>query len=199
MKIKDEYDNIRITFIGLGSSTFKFGLTEELLNKMNQNAKLFYLPLEVAIFDASFFEYLNHVELSCLYDLKKWEINGLLESNLMQIEIWHNTRKKRVIKNIRYENSLGLFPKYNVNQVEIKYSKKEAKIITISESYIGLIKTFRFTTDRFDMDKLVFNMSSFELTSGNIQNIYTSICYDGITIKNIASDNLITNRIALIE
>jgi hypothetical protein len=202
MKGRSNADNVKISFIGIGVAIWKYSLSRELLDEMRKTALLFHLPLESAIWDADFFKYLNqrsNYKIENLYDLKQNDTNGLLDSSTMQIDIWLNTRRRYKIRNMQYENSLSLFPKYRIRKIENRFEQKHRHLITFSESYIGLIKTFKIETEKFDMDKLVFNLSEVAITEGNIYNVFTSISYDGKLIKNIGSDNLVTNRIALIH
>lgn len=195
-------DNVKISFHGLGVSIWKCNVSNDLLNDMRETAKLFHLPLETAIWDADFCPFLNkrtNHKIEHLYELKKNKVSGLLDSTLTQIEVWKNTRRRYKIKNLRLENSYCLFPKYGIKTIKEKFKQTEPNVITFSESYMGLIKSYRIITDNFDIDKLIFNHTEVEITVGNIYNIFTSVSYDGKLIKNIGSDNLVTNRIALIQ
>lgn len=198
--MKNKLDVVKITFTGIGTNIFKYNLSNETLLKLERTAKLFYLPLEVAIFDGDFFKYLNDKSITCLNDFKKeFCEDGMLDSTLMQIDLWYNSRRRHIIRNLRLENSISLFPLYNIHVQKKQICQTQEKMISISESYIGLIKTYKIITEDFDLDKLVFNISDVEMSKGNNQTIISSISYDGQIAKNLASDNLITNRITIIE
>ena len=196
--MKNKLDVVKITFTGIGTSIFKYNICNETLLKFERTAKLFYLPLEVAIFDGDFFKYLNDKSITCLDDLKDIGISGMLILSNMQIDIWCNSWRYYKIKNLSLENSNCLFPVYNINAQQYCFLKNQDKLISISETYIGLIMSFRIITNKFDMNKLTFNISDVELVE-IAYSILTSMSYDGIVLQNHKSDNLITNRICTIE
>ncbi len=189
---------MKITFTGIGLSIFKYNICNETLLKFERTAKLLYLPLEVAIFDGDFFKYLNDKSITCLDDLKDIGISGMLILSNKQIDIWCNSRRYYKIKNLSLENSNCLFPVYNINIDKKAFIKIEDRIISISESYAGLIKSFRLIIEKFDMDKLIFNISKLEVDDIS-QSILSSISYNGVELNSYASDNIIIARNVNIE
>lgn len=193
-------DKVIIRFIGIGSTIFKYSVNQSLLARMENAAKVLGLPIEVAIFDIEFFTLLKDEELSCLYDLKKeYCIDGLIFGYNFQIEISLNGKRKRTIKQFDLINPYTLFPQYNIKTYESKFISNSSNLISIVESYTGQIKCFEFSVEKFDLEKLFFVLNEVTISEGNNQIIISGIKYDNRTQKNKGDDNLIIQRLALIE
>lgn len=200
MSKRYDNDKVIIRFIGIGSTIFKCSVNQFLLVRMEAAAKILGLPIEVAIFDMEFFTLLKDQDLTCLYDLKKeYCIDGLIFGYNFQIEIWLNGKRKRTIKQFDLINPYTLFPPYNLKTNEPKFISHSPNWISIIESYTGQIKCFEFSATKFDLEKLIFVLNEITISEGNNQILISGIKYDNKTQKNKSDDNLITQRLAIIE
>ena len=193
--------NAKVHFMGIGVTIIKHEVDDELLGRMQKVALRLSTPLELALFDAEFFDILNYKPWDCLYDLKTgFCTGGLIDGYRNSIEVWVNGKRKRTIKHFDLWNEYNLFPLYNLKITESQFKiLGGVKYITIVETSMGKIKSFRINTNNFDLDKLTIHLNRTEISSGNIQPIITLVKYNNRVPAKLPNNNLIINRIAIIE
>ncbi len=189
-----------INFMGIGCGIIKHYVDDETFLEMNKLAKQMGSNIENSLFDPDFFKYLKHPNWESLYDLKKgFFVEGLIDGYKNTIEVFVSGKRKRTIFHSDLQNHNCLFPLYNTKKNEHKFYSKENKCITVVETSIGRIQSFRINSNTIDLSEIIFNVDSVEISYGNNQPIISGIEYGNIRIDKLGSDDLITNRFALIE
>lgn len=200
MSINPDQLNVKINLVGIGCTIFKGSVDEGLFSRMNAVSKIIGLPVEVAIFEDSFFTLLKNRNLTCLYDLKKeFCIDGMIIGFDFKIEIWVNEKLNRIIKQFDFMNPYCLFPPYNHQISDSKFIPKICNQISVIESYTGVIKSYRIITNFFDLDRLFFNLARVDISIGNNQSLITGVTYDEKSIKEENKINKIITRLSILE
>lgn len=173
----EKKNSVKINFIGIGCGIIKQEVSEALLDRMNELASRMGTTLELALFDGDFFRYLKQEGWDSLYDLKKtgFFVEGLIDGYRNSMEVWVDSKRRRKISHIDLWDTSTLFPNYDLRESESKFKKPDKKYITIVETAIGLIQSYRITTSKFDIDKFSIHLNRVEISAGNVQPIITCV------------------------
>lgn len=144
-------------------------------------AQRMQLPLHQALTDPYFYFLLQKDSIQSFEDFNGFSRKILLNTAKNLIEIWHQNKKVQKLKINDLNQELLLFPLYNTEINEEKFTFKKG--IYIEQKEIGLIGQYEMLIDDFRIEKLLF-----QLKDNNLQ----KITYENRELKFIKSDTLLT-------
>lgn len=184
----------------MGCLISKYDADIENLSELKDTAKGFKTSLEQALFDAEFFLKLNMKGSNFMYkNRKRIRIYGLVSSPKSQIEIFKNGKRRRTIKFTDLSSGSQLFQQYNFDSMLLFYISSQTPSITLIESSVGHILSFKIQTPNFDMDKLLFQIYDIKIGEELPEKILYNIQYNGENIVRTKEENFVTSRYAIIE
>ena len=187
---------IVLNLFGIGCRVYKIQLTHPLLEKLIETSKKLNTPLEMAIFDAEFFNKMGDPQYKSIMDLSESIIQGLVENDKSQIEIRVKERKKRMISISELIKQESLLPLYNI---EIKVGFENIKMaMVIIEKEIGLVSYFKIETDKLDLDRMRFEVMEIDTGIEKLR-ILTDLKYNDISLKSSSNDTLVTSNYAILK
>lgn len=178
-----------LNLFGVGCRVYKINLTHQLLEKLTETSKRLNTSLELAIFDADFFNKMGDPKYKSIIDLSESSIQGLIENDKSQIEIRVKGRKKRTILIPELIKQESLFPLFNV-ELKLGIDHSEMTMIII-EKEIGLISCYKIEADRFNLDMMKFEIHEID-TGIETLRILTDLKYNGVSLMSTNSETLIT-------
>lgn len=145
-------------------------------------------PLENALLNINFFNYLNIDEIQSLQDLKQSTYGGLINNEKSQIELWLGRRKllKLSLENLFHQQTL--FPLYQTQFNRVNANLKSG--LYLEEKEIGNIGIYEIKIEKFEIEDLVFNLSEISFTGIRYQ-LLNEISYKKQNLKLIKSDSLL--------
>jgi hypothetical protein len=152
---------LKINLYGESWRLKKLQLDEELANKLIEAFTVLKISIGQALLDLAFYEYLNHPSLKGIEDLQFYEVGGLLNGHKSLVEIWFNGKKAQKLNLDTLFRPNTLFSLYNTRIFDIKKENLEPGIYLV-ENEIGLIACYELTIENFDIDKLRFNLLTFQ-------------------------------------
>jgi hypothetical protein len=152
---------LKINLYGESWRLKKLQLTQELANKLSDAFSVLKISIGQALLDLDFYEYLNHPSLKGIEDLQFDEVGGLLNSHKGLVEIWFNGKKVQKLNLDTLFRPNTLFSLYNTRILDIKKENLESGIYLV-ENEIGLIACYELAIENFDIDKLRFNLLTFQ-------------------------------------
>jgi len=192
--MKKSDNAVTINLIGTGCRFFVIRPGEDLLEKLHLTAKKIGSALELAIFDADFFKELGEDKIISISDLSEICIQGLVEDSKSQTEIRIGGRKKRMILLSELTDQQTLIPLFNVEFKNDNVDLKNCLIVT--EKEVGVISSFKITTQKIDLDKMKFEMAKID-TGVEKLSLLCNIYYDEQLLKSISNDTLVTSSYAI--
>jgi len=145
-------------------------------------------PLEDALLNIKFFDYLKIKEIQSVQDLIQSSYGGLLNIEKSQMEIWFGRRKLLKLKLVDLFHQQTLFPLYQTKFNRINTNLKPG--LYIEEKEIGNIGIYEIKIDQFDIDDLVFHLSEVSFTEETHQ-LLNEIRYKNQHLQLIKSDTLL--------
>ena len=145
-------------------------------------------PLEDALLNINYFNYLDIKEIKTIYDLKQSTYQGLINNEKSQVEIWLGRRRviKISLENIFHQQTL--FPLY-----QTQFNRINAKLkpgLYLEEKEIGTIGIYETKIEYFEIDDLKFYLSDILFTGVNYQ-LLNEISYKKQNLQFIKSDTLL--------
>jgi hypothetical protein len=154
-------DKVKINLYGESLRLKKIQLNEELANKLIDAISALKISIGQALLDLEFYEYLNHPYLRGVEDLQFDEVGGLLNCHKSLVEIWFNGKKAKKLNLDTLFRPNTLFTLYNTSILDIKKENLEPGIYLL-ENEIGLIACYELAIENFVIDKLRFNLITFQ-------------------------------------
>ncbi len=189
-------NKIIINLIGTGSRVFRINPSTELLFKLKDTASRMKTSLELAFFDADFFSKLGDPNYKSLDDISNEKIQGLMNDSKSQVEIRTKGKKKRMISFQQLLHQQSLLPLYNIEfEKEIDEIKRA---IVVVEKEVGLISCFEIMTEKFDLDKMKFEVTEIDTGIEKLQ-ILTGITYSEQRLYSVSDDTLVTSCYSIIN
>ncbi len=145
-------------------------------------------PLNIALLNVNFFNYLNNKEIQTIQDLKQSTYGGLINNEKSQIELWLGRRKllKLRLENLFYQQTL--FPLY---QIKINRINANLKLgLYLEEKEIGNIGIYETKVEKFEINDLKFHLSEIGFTGIKYQ-LLNEISYDTNSLQLLKSDTLL--------
>lgn len=186
----------------MGCLISKYEADIQTLTQLKDTAQGLRTTLENALLDADFFLELNMKGSNFLYkNRKRIRIFGLISNPKSQIEIWKNGKRRRTIKFTDLSSESQLFQEYNFDSMILNYepSTNEPPSITLIESSVGHILSFKIQTKNFDLEKLLFQIYDIQIGGEMPEKILYNIQYAGENIVRTRGDNFVTSRYVIIE
>jgi hypothetical protein len=152
---------LKINLYGESWRLKKLQLDEELANKLIGAFSALKISIGQALLDLEFYEHLNHPSLKGIEDLQFDEVGGLLNGRKSLVEIWFNGKKVQKLNLDSLFRPNTLFNLYNTRILDIKKENLEAGIYLV-ENEIGLIACYELAIENFEIDKLFFNLLTFQ-------------------------------------
>jgi hypothetical protein len=152
---------LKINLYGESWRLKKLQLDEELANKLIEAFSALKVSIGQALLDLEFYDYLNHPSLKGVEDLQFDEVGGLLNCHKSLVEIWFNGKKVQKLNLDSLFRPNTLFNLYNTRILDIKKENLEPGIYLV-ENEIGLIACYELIIENFDIDKLRFNLLTFQ-------------------------------------
>ena len=176
-------EDISINLFGTGCTIAVGYIPHDDYNKIKAYRKANNLSLEEVISD-----YKNLLWLDIGY-VKKWvhfgtthNLKGLYDNqySFIEIKVGNRKRTKILLGDIFYQRSL--FPIYNkqIQSIDMSVHQSDLTRIIIVETVIGKIGNVRFVAEKFDIDKMSFSFSDFQIRDHRLEyKILESASYDG--------------------
>ena len=192
--MKQEKENsVIINLIGTGCKICIIRPDDVLFEKLKQTASLMKMPLESAILDNDFFNFLADEKLKSIKDLSDQIIRGLLNSTHAQIEVRISGKKKRRILLSELLDDNLLLPLYNVKlQSPAEIAPGSLLII---EKETGLVAGTKLFIDKLNLEKMDFEFIEVDTGIEKLILLYR-ICYEGQKINPTVKDTLVTSNYA---
>jgi hypothetical protein len=152
---------LKINLYGESWRLKKLQLDEELANKLIGAFSALKISIGQALLDLEFYDYLNHPSLKGVEDLQFDEVGGLLNGRKSLVEIWFNGKKVQKLNLDSLFRPNTLFNLYSTRILDIKKENLEPGIYLV-ENEIGLIACYELIIENFDIDKLRFNLLTFQ-------------------------------------
>jgi len=152
---------LKINLYGESWRLKKLQLDEELANKLIGAFSALKISIGQALLDLEFYEHLNHPSLKGIEDLQFDEVGGLLNGRKSLVEIWFNGKKAQKLNLDTLFRPNTLFSLYNTSILDINKENLEPGIYLL-ENEIGLIACYELAIENFDIDKLRFNLLTFQ-------------------------------------
>ena len=153
VKVKNKLDShhkVVINLHGLACSIKEVRYINISMDELKNMAHTLRVPIEELVLDEEFNTF-NHREVKAIY-------HGLTINNKSQVEIRINGRKKRSIYfHELIEQSGSLFPLYDVSSID--YAVPNVQNIYLIEQEMGLISSYSFVVEKFEIDYLKFEVS----------------------------------------
>lgn len=184
-------NKLKINLFGEGIRVKQILLNPSQLEKIKATAYKLNTSIELALIDPYFYHELNDKQITTFEDYEGLLIEGLLNTPKNLIEIWFKGKKLIKFKFQDLFNENLLFPLYNTKLTESRISN--FKGFLIQEIEIGLIASFEYKLDLFDISKLEFNL---EKNEGNF--VLNKIFYENTPLLLKKKDTL-RNRILISE
>lgn len=146
---------LKILFFGESQKLKKVELTNSQKQDWNIIAAKMKITIGEAILDPFFYHALNNKKIKSLDDLDGECLEGLLNSNRNQIEIWLDRKKAQKLKINDLIDELLLFPLYNTEH-RVK-QMNESGIYAVRKD-IGLVAQYETYIQKFDIDNLKFKL-----------------------------------------
>ena len=145
-------------------------------------------PLENALLNINFFNYLNIKEIQTIQDLKQSTFGGLINNEKSQVEVWLGRRKlmKLRLENLFYQQTL--FPLYQTQFNRINDNLRSG--LYLEEKEIGNIGIYESKVEKFEIDNLNFHLSEIGFTGIKYQ-LLNEISYETNSLQLIKSDTLL--------
>ena len=146
----DSHHRVVINLYGLACSIKEVRYINISMDELKNMAHTLRVPIEELVLDEEFNTF-NHREVKAIY-------HGLAMNNKSQVEIRINGRKKRTIyfHELIEQGSL-LFPLYDVSLID--YAVPNDQNIYLIEQEMGLISSYSFSIEKFEIDYLQFEVS----------------------------------------
>lgn len=192
-------DAVKIKLFGIGCHVVQGKFDEDVLSHFKLAAAAIKSTLQEALFDESFFIELNSKDYKSWPDLgNQTKLQGLLDSHQNSIEVKVNNRQKRKIfmQDLKHENVL--FPIYNTSHRSID-GRTEHQTLSIVEKEIGTIASYKLDVEKFNFEKLSFELQTIEIRNDLKYTILSKIEYDGKELKSKKTDTLVKERFVLFE
>jgi hypothetical protein len=152
---------LKINLYGESWRLKKLQFDEALANKLLDAISALKISIGQALLDLEFYEHLNHPSLKGVEDLQFDEVGGLLNGRKSLVEIWFNGKKVQKLNLDTLFRPNTLFSLYNTRIFDIKKENLEPGIYLV-ENEIGLIACFELAIENFEIDKLCFNLLTFQ-------------------------------------
>ncbi len=154
-------NKLKINLFGEAWSLKRLFLENEKETHWLKIAEKLRKPLHEAIIDPFFYHFLNDNKIKSIDDIEGLQIEGLLNSQKNQIEIWYQSKKIQKLKINELDSSLLLFPLYTVSihkPFEILQSG-----IYVEQKEIGLFGSFEIDEmPNFNIENLEFKLLEFK-------------------------------------
>jgi len=146
-------------------------------------------PLEDALLNINYFNYLDIKEIKTIYDLKQSTYGGLINNEKSQVELWLG--RKRVVK-LKLDNLFNqqtLFPLYQTEFNRINAKLKSG--LYLEEKEIGNIGIYETKIENFEIENLVFHLAKIGFT-GVEYPLLNEISYNTNSLQLIKSNTLLS-------
>jgi hypothetical protein len=174
---------IVINLHGIGCSIESVKIPALIINEVMDSAQKLDLTIDEVIFD-------NDFNKKFVFQ-KQSMAKGLFSHKKSQIEIRINGRKKRMIYFSELVNTdLYLFPMFDVEIKTMSIADGDQVVFYAVEKETGLISSFKLHEERFDMEKMKYELRVIKFLDENFV-ILSNIRYNGKILKNRYSDTLI--------
>jgi len=146
----DSHHKVVINLHGLACSIKEVRYINISIDELNNIAHTLRVPIEELVLDEEFNTF-NHREVKVIH-------HGLTMNTKSQVEIRINGRKKRTIYFHELIEQGGLlFPLYDVSSID--YAVPNDQNIYMIEQEMGLIASYSFAVEKFEIDYLKFEFS----------------------------------------
>lgn len=194
------FKEIIIVLRGRGIECAFFNLMKEDFALLKLKEKQYREPIEYLWFQKGFFP-LNLYSTS----FSDWKsaskenlLSGLIIDNKGGIEIKLEKKIMAKIPSINLMSENTLFPLFNVIKDNFLISSNllnQKKLCAFEES-IGVVFTYRFKAEKFEIEKLKFTI---KYLSNKQINVLTSISYGDALLEPIKGKNLITSQSCFVK
>ena len=188
-------NTVTINLLGIGCRVFIIKAFGELFKKLSITANKLDAPLELALFDAEFFSKLENEKFKNISDLSELCIGGLLNNDKSQIEIRIGGRKKRTILLSELIDEQTLIPLFDAFIRDFGMFKNA---LTATEKEVGLISSYKIDTQKFDLDKMKFEMIGIDTGIEKLLFLYR-VYYENKLLESVSTDTLVTSNYAIIN
>jgi hypothetical protein len=177
---------LKILLFGESLKLKKVELTDSQKQDWNIIAAKMKITINEAILDPFFYHNLNNKKIKSLDYLDGECLEGLINNNKNQIEIWIDRKKVQKLKFNDLIDELLLFPLYRT-KCRIK-PMNESGIYTVQKE-IGLVAHYDIYIQKFDIDNL-----KFKLTLVNDILLIESVTYEDEDLKITKKDTVVVQQ-----
>jgi hypothetical protein len=146
---------LKILLFGESQKLKRIELTESQKQDWSIIAEKKKITITEAILDPFFYHALNDQKIKSLDDLDGEYVEGLLNTNRNQIEIWLDRKKAQKLKVNDLIDELLLFPLY---KTELRTKKMNESGIYAVRKDVGLIAQYETYIQKFDINNLKFKL-----------------------------------------
>lgn len=182
---------IKVRLYGESFKIHALNIDSTNLNDFMMVSKRLNEPLEEALLNGLFFEFLNLKSYDSIETIIDFTFGGLMNTSKNKIEIWRGRKclQKFNLNQLFYQDTL--FPMFNINKT--KSAIRLNNRMFLIEKEIGLIDEYIIDDNDFKIDSLRFSIINLTCINENYQ-LLTSISYKESNIQSIRSDSLIIYR-----
>lgn len=177
---------LKILLFGESQKLKKVELTSNQKQDWSIIAAKMKITIGEAILDPFFYHALNDERIKSLDDLDGECLEGLLNSNRNQIEIWLDRKKVQKLKINDLIDELLLFPLYSTEH-RIKQTN-ESGLYAVRKD-VGLIAQYETYIQKFNINNL-----KFKLVLANDDLLVEGIKYNDQNLKITKSDTVVTQQ-----
>ena len=190
---------VRISFFGIGCRILVGAFNEKKWLELSRVAKKMNSELTSAIFDPSFYFYLDDPEIRSLTDFGNvHNLWGLCNSYKSVIEIQVYRKRRRKVKYNEILKPSTLFPIYNTKEHNIS-SELNERTLVIVEKEIGQISRFLVNPNSFSIEKLLFEISNLNIIDNQGFDLLTNLYYEDMLLSSFNGNSLICEQYALMK
>ena len=194
-------DLVRINLFGTGCAIIRGVLDDKLWLRVQEASARLGASVTLAPFDAEFISVLNDSKIKTLSDFGNvYNVHGLLDNEKSRIEIRINTKKKRNIPFYEFGRSTEeLFQKFSVKRRKHTNVEDPSRTLILVQTGIGLIASYEFQPQRFNLDNLEFNIDDIAVSDEINYSVLSKLIYENKELKNTNDDFLVSGMMAVIQ
>lgn len=194
-------DLVRINLFGIGCAVIRGVLDDKLWNKIQEASEKLGASVTLAPFDTEFISVLNDQKIKTLSDFGNVQkVKGLLDNEKSRVEIRINARKKRNIAFQNFGKNEGmLFDQFSVKRNKLPDKADHAHTIILVQNSIGLIASYEFNVQRFNLDTLGFHIEEIAVNENINYSVLSKLTYNNQELPKAKDDFLVSGMMAVIK
>ena len=183
---------LKIKIYGASLIIHRIGFRADSLEKFKTTLKSSDDAIELALLDPFFYHKLGIKDIQSIQDLIYSSYGGLMNTNKSQVEIWRGRKRLATLKLEAIINPVTLFPLFSIETKRLDVNSFE-KGLFFEEQEIGLLGTYEFGSQNFNIDYLIFEILTMNYLNNELA-LLNSICYNNEQLVSTKTDTLVTSQ-----